>query len=263
MKGLVARKRAGFTLIELLVVIAIIAILIGLLLPAVQKVREAAARMSCSNNLHQLGIAYNNYASAFTGKCPGYLVNDQPFVEMLPQLEGDNYKNLTNKSIPFKTYVCPSDLQNANGANGWSSYAANVLCTYNCSYPGTFLDGTSNTVIFAERMANCNNVPNVWSYSWSYTLSSSSNGGLTSTINNTVAAGLATYYTGEFNNLQSANTPLRSATTCLTTAPSTFHTAGLQACLADGSCRTVGVAATNSWKFATVPFDGISLGSDW
>jgi prepilin-type N-terminal cleavage/methylation domain-containing protein/prepilin-type processing-associated H-X9-DG protein len=151
------RPRHAFTLIELLVVIAIIAVLMGLLLPAVQKVREAANRASCQNNLKQIGLACHNYHDANGSFPPGYRAT-APYPDtapgwgwgafLLPYLEQDNlYRQIDfNRPIQsslagqtvLKSFLCPSDVVPSNAflvtdatftPVAWmapSSYAASV-----------------------------------------------------------------------------------------------------------------------------------------
>jgi len=187
-----SRSRSAFTLIELLVVIAIIAILIGLLLPAVQKVREAAARSQCQNNLKQIAIALHDYHSAYGALPPGS--NPQGFTvvaQLLPFFEQDNvYKqinfnvaansppNAGPRGITIKILLCPSDRTSAlpagqGGNNYFANYGTEPFFFRNRSIAnGVFAlreptggvrltditDGTSNTTAFAElRKGDWNN----------------------------------------------------------------------------------------------------------
>jgi prepilin-type N-terminal cleavage/methylation domain-containing protein/prepilin-type processing-associated H-X9-DG protein len=129
------RKRTAFTLIELLVVIAIIAVLIGLLLPAVQKVREAAARMQCQNNLKQLGLAAHNYHDAYSvfppalnlpgaNNWPAAPAPNQWFsltIALFPFFEQDNLQRNVVTNVPNPHYT------NCIGPNSFGAQVVKIL----------------------------------------------------------------------------------------------------------------------------------------
>ena len=152
-------RRYAFTLIELLVVIAIIAVLIGLLLPAVQKVREAAARMKCQNNLKQIGLSLHNYETPMSNMPPARATSSlvhSALSRLLPYCEQESLQKLVDYNVTIATvpnptasatrvpfFVCPTDPANGQ-VTGSATAGSNYVV---CNGPGVLnIAGVTNTL---------------------------------------------------------------------------------------------------------------------
>jgi prepilin-type N-terminal cleavage/methylation domain-containing protein/prepilin-type processing-associated H-X9-DG protein len=289
----------GFTLIELLVVIAIIAILIGLLLPAVQKVREAAARMTCANNLKQMSLGTINAADTNAGKLPPsiglYASDGSPsggnsnggiFLHILPYIEQDNlYKSSLVNPDPdgrngnnptysqwttqvqnsrVKTYRCPSDSTFGGwGAEGGrTSYAANgQVFRHNYQWGGVGLSRYPASI------------PDGTSNTIFYTEKLQSTFDCTGCCNNyrdnfwpdwgpIISSSDCNEPTGPAAIFQ--NNCKGSPSSCDGNRASSPHTGGINVALGDGSVRFVSASVSpTTWWSAMTPAGGEVLGSNW
>jgi prepilin-type N-terminal cleavage/methylation domain-containing protein/prepilin-type processing-associated H-X9-DG protein len=285
------RRWRGFTLIELLVVIAIIAILIGLLLPAVQKVREAAARMSCTNNLKQMSLGTINCADTHQGILPpgdGLYPSQTPtannaygsvFFHILPFVEQDNsYKATLQPNDPHgsnvgpggsalptyspfwnvlnnnsKIYVCPSDPSNV-GNGGWNS----GLLSYAYNAQVFPIDWNGRSRFPASLSDGTSNTI-------LYTEQRSSCNGFWPDWGPSISDASWPQPTGAAAIFQvqvpGTNCPYSDNTQYRATSP---HTGGINAALGDGSVRFVAAGVSpNTWWFALTPAGGETLGPDW
>jgi prepilin-type N-terminal cleavage/methylation domain-containing protein len=271
------RLRVAFTLIELLVVIAIIGVLVSLLLPAVQKVRAAAARSASSNNLHQIVLATFHYQDQYQ-YLPDRMVpinnvqSNGPFssvfTKILPYVEQEALyldvlspgASLTKLEATIKTFISPADAT-APDTRGGTSYADNdtVFGTKGRTLARSFPDGCGTTILFTERYMYCGPPPFPAFNAWSKVLS----GGPIGNYLSTVAPNLALDAPLQFN---------PGILNCQPGGASSFESTVILVAMADGSVRAVSAGATGSpssksgvstWQAALTPDGGETLSPDW
>jgi prepilin-type processing-associated H-X9-DG protein len=305
-------------LIELLVVIAIIAILIGLLVPAVQKVREAAARAQCENNLKQCALACHNVHDQYKRFPPqagtfGGAWYAPLFFHLLPFIEQGNVWKAANqggfifptwglqapagsgvtylRQVQINVYRCPSDPSLGNcidWCNGDATYAGNFQVfggpgnTTTRTWDGkmkiqTITDGTSNTIMFAEKYSRCDGTGSPGGNWWLRGIYNTEANGVAGAddsfpgdrLSSVFGGGLTndgiqiTFGTGSLFQVQPSNF-LANPGPCDRRLASSPHTGGMNCSFADGSVRFLaqGVSATTWWALCT-PQAGDIPGNDY
>jgi prepilin-type N-terminal cleavage/methylation domain-containing protein len=271
MSLLKTRLRFAFTLIELLVVIAIIAILIALLVPAVQKVREAAARTQSINNAKQLGLSLHGFHDTFKtmpgnwetrgGKTASLHFWILPFIEQTPLYNigltsGTGYPHdlVQVRSAVIPIFLDPRDATTSNGigVGDWaaSNYAQNhaVFGRPNVDWVAKrtlvgIQDGTSNTIAFAQKYGRCANEGSLWAHgNWNWPWMA-------------------------FYAINVTQAPPQSAPTeanCNSQGTQAFTTSGSVIALCDGSVRNVSTSVSQtSWVAASWPNDGLNAANDF